>query len=87
MLSNFLILTRTGFERRNILNDDKLRNWLGDQSIIDPQTLACTDVVLTRKDPRCRFMYVCKTTSFLGIWFADSVPIVASFGEATLENL
>ena len=52
------------FERKNVRGDEKkkisgdvvLREWMGDKSIIDPITCNITDVLATKKDPKCRFM-------------------------------
>jgi len=40
--------------KQNILNDNALKEWLGDRS--DPQTSNVTGHLATKKDPKCRFM-------------------------------
>lgn len=44
------------FERRNIFNDSKLKDWIGDQSSIDPLVATLTGELATKPDPKCRFM-------------------------------
>ncbi|KAL2059817.1 hypothetical protein VTL71DRAFT_10201 [Oculimacula yallundae] len=45
------------FIRRYIINDDKLRVWLGDSSATDPNTQTNTGCIATIADPKCRFIY------------------------------
>ena len=42
--------------KQNILSDIALKEWLGDRSIVDPQTSNVTGHLATKKDPKCRFM-------------------------------
>lgn len=44
------------FERRNIFNDSKLKDWIGDRSSIDPLVATLTGPLATKPDPKCRFM-------------------------------
>jgi hypothetical protein len=44
------------FQKKNILNDDKLRGWLGDTSSINQQTGTPEGSLATQEDPKCRFM-------------------------------
>lgn len=46
------------FERRNILKDAKLKEWIGDQSSIDPLTSTRTGTLATKTDPKCRFIFI-----------------------------
>lgn len=46
----FRDLNETNFVKKNILDDDRLKIILGDESSVDPLLL------VTRKDPKCRFM-------------------------------
>lgn len=53
----FSVLTPcAAFERRNIFNDSKLKDWIGDQSSIDPLVTTLTGELATKSDPKCRFM-------------------------------
>ncbi|KAL8998394.1 MAG: hypothetical protein Q9169_002522 [Polycauliona sp. 2 TL-2023] len=42
----------------NILDDGALKKWLGDQSSIDPLTSQCCGAVVTKADPKCRFIFM-----------------------------
>jgi hypothetical protein len=44
------------FKKRNILSEEKLKEWLGDRSFIDPQTGTLQGSLATKEDPQCRFM-------------------------------
>ncbi|KFY80124.1 hypothetical protein V499_01013 [Pseudogymnoascus sp. VKM F-103] len=46
------------FERRNIFNDSKLKDWIGDQSSIDPLVATLTGELATKSDPKCRFIFI-----------------------------
>ncbi|KFY94147.1 hypothetical protein V500_03400 [Pseudogymnoascus sp. VKM F-4518 (FW-2643)] len=46
------------FERRNILNDAKLKDWIGDQSSIDPLAKTESGELATKPDPKCRFIFI-----------------------------
>jgi hypothetical protein len=52
------MLTGKAFERKKILDETALKNWLGDRSTIDPLTSTPVGELATRKDPKCRFMWV-----------------------------
>ncbi|KAL8811715.1 MAG: hypothetical protein Q9200_001578 [Gallowayella weberi] len=44
--------------KRNILDDYALKEWLGDQSSIDPVTSTRLGAVATKTDPKCRFIFI-----------------------------
>jgi hypothetical protein len=44
------------FQKRNILNDDKLKKWLGDTTTVNSATQAPEGSLATQRDPKCRFM-------------------------------
>jgi hypothetical protein len=50
------LISGAAFERRNILKDAKLKEWIGDNSSIDPLTSTRTGALATKTDPKCRFM-------------------------------
>ncbi|KAL1966201.1 hypothetical protein VTN77DRAFT_4753 [Rasamsonia byssochlamydoides] len=47
-----LLPSGQGFEKQNILDDNALKEWLGDRSATRPGVLA------TKKDPKCRFIFI-----------------------------
>ncbi|KAL8652195.1 MAG: hypothetical protein Q9210_002830 [Variospora velana] len=47
-----------GPKTHNILSDDVLRKWLGDQSSIDPLTSTRNGAIATKADPICRFIFI-----------------------------
>jgi len=52
------VLISKAFERKKVLDETSLKEWLGDRSTIDPLTLTPVGELVTRKDPKCRFMWV-----------------------------
>lgn len=44
------------FAKHKIFNDPKLKDWIGDQSSIDPLVATLTGPLATKPDPKCRFM-------------------------------
>lgn len=46
------------FDKQNILSDVKLKEWLGDQSVVDPLTSSRVGPLATRRDPKCRFIFI-----------------------------
>jgi hypothetical protein len=47
-----------GFVKHKVCNDAELRAWLGDEQTIDPLSQAPVGSIVTKEDPKCRFMYV-----------------------------
>ncbi|KFY09750.1 hypothetical protein V492_05364 [Pseudogymnoascus sp. VKM F-4246] len=45
-------------EKCNIFTDSELKNWIGDQSSIDPLTAMRTGALATKTDPKCRFIFI-----------------------------
>jgi hypothetical protein len=52
----FSILTGIGWEKGNLLSEAKLKDRLGDCSVLDPQTQQWVGAKITKKDPKCRFV-------------------------------
>jgi len=53
-----LLPSGQGFIKRYIIDDVKLKDWLGDGSVIDPNTATLSGELATKADPRCRFIFV-----------------------------
>lgn len=52
----YVLTSRVAFERRNIFNDSKLKDWIGDKSSTDPLETTDPAELATKPDPKCRFM-------------------------------
>jgi hypothetical protein len=55
---NTSVLISIAFERKKVLDETSLKEWLGDRSTIDPLTSTPVGESATRRDPKCRFMWV-----------------------------
>jgi hypothetical protein len=49
-------LLSAGFVKRYIIDDNKLKDWLGDNSVVGPNTQTTSGELATKADPKCRFM-------------------------------
>ncbi|KFY38315.1 hypothetical protein V494_04414 [Pseudogymnoascus sp. VKM F-4513 (FW-928)] len=46
------------FEKRNIFNDSKLKEWIEDQSPVDSLTARHREEAAAKADPKCRFIFI-----------------------------
>jgi hypothetical protein len=50
------VLICEAFQKKKVLDDSGLKEWLGDRSTLDPLTSTPIGDLATKRDPKCRFM-------------------------------
>ncbi|ERF69788.1 hypothetical protein EPUS_07044 [Endocarpon pusillum Z07020] len=53
-----LLPNEQAFEKRNIFDDEALKDWIGDRSTVDSLTSTPVGDLATRRDPKCRFVFL-----------------------------